>query len=373
MTSLVIDLTPMVINRTAIYHIARDTFCALDPATTAIQYRGQIHDHMIEDREASQTVANAFFNDVGRFAAQHVHVGEFRPDPPVDGDARARLFFDPIYTLYRPLNAQDVVFVLDMSTLTNPEWHEPHVVRVYEQAFRRIAASRAKIVSISHNTTAALRATFAMPSRQIFTVPLYVRGVKQVVAKAPETPLQPNKFLLFVGSLESRKNLVGLIDAFMLTNLHQQGYNLVIAGGDGRGAAEIRSAAEAAEGVHLLGFVTDGELRWLYENAAAFTYPSHLEGFGVPLVEAMSFGLPCLSSTTGAPPEIIQDLCPAVDPSDLMSIVAGLNDVVALAESSGEDLRRRLRDRAAVFTFESYMRELSKALPVGTGALKWKP
>lgn len=367
MTKLVVDMTPTVVNRTAIYHIARDTLAAL-PADTAIQYRGQIARQVVEDNPERQQIADAFFRDLGVFLGQHIHTDEIHPQP-AGPDRTPRLFFDPLYTLYKPLLAGDVVFVLDMSTLTNREWHEPHIVRLYERAFRRLAASRAKVVSISHNTTAGLRATFSIAKSSITTVPLYVRPMKAVQAQAPDAPLEPGRFLLFVGSLEARKNVVGLIEAFAMSGLHARGYRLAIAGGDGRGAEEIRATAEVTQGVDLLGFVSEGELRWLYENAAAFTYPSHLEGFGVPLLEAMSFGLPCLSPTTGAPPEITQGLCPTADPSELMSIVQGLNQVVEIASGDSDAIRSKLRQRAATFTFQRYMGELSKALPCQGGDL----
>jgi glycosyltransferase involved in cell wall biosynthesis len=370
-TELVVDMTPTVISRTAIYHIAQDTFAALPPEARRVQYRGEVSPRLITDKATQKKIAEAFLQDVAKFSEQDIHTEELRLFAAAE-DRSPRLFFDPLYTLYGPLSARDVVFVLDMTTLTNPEWHEPHIVRLYQRTFRKLAASPAKIVSISRHTTDSLRATFAIPSTDIITVPLYVRPMVRVAAEAPESALVPGKFLLFVGSLESRKNLTGLADAFELSGLADEGYALAIAGGPGRGSKEITRSLTGSKGVHLLGFVSDGELRWLYENALGFAYPSHLEGFGVPLIEAMSFGLPCLAPTTGAPPEICGELGILADPNDLSEITDALRKLVGIAESASGSLREALRARAAEYSFAAYMAELQKALPTDLGDATWK-
>lgn len=359
MRDLIIDMTPTFINKTAIYHIANDTFAAL---ACDYRVRSQIRGEIVGDARPER-VALAFSDDIARFAAESAHVGELAAAPPERGERAAVLFFDPIYTLYQPLGANDVVLVLDLSTLTNPEWHAPAVVRCYEQAFRKISASRARIATISDHCTTALRANFSIPADEITTVPLYMRDLPRHEATAPAAALTPRRFFLFVGSMESRKNVVGLMRAFALSGLVEEGWTLALAGGPGIGADEIRAAARDIEGVHHLGFVTDAELAWLYENAAAFAYASYLEGFGLPLLEAMAHGVPCMASITGASPEVCLDLGVMVDPYHTISIVDGLRRCAELAQKDDPGLRARLIARAEQFTFDRYIATLKTTLP----------
>lgn len=358
---LVVDMTPTCVNRTAIYHIALDTVSALEPSIAGLQYRGELGPRPA-DRDAERIVQQAFFRDVAGWAEESAHTDELDESPEVGGDGLKRLYFDPIYTLYRPLSRSDVVFVLDVTTLTNPEWHNPTVAKVYERAFRKIAASPARIVSISANCTSALRANFAIPSADITTVPLYLRAFPDDRVREPIERLRSRPFFLFVGSLETRKNVTGLIQAFALSGLAQAGFALAIAGGDGEGAGRIREEAGQFDAVELLGFVTDAELAWLYAEATAFVYPSFLEGFGVPLVEAMAYGLPCLASLTGASSEICGDLGVLVDPYDMQSIVEGLLSCVEQSRGRTEADRSKLVERARSYSFDRYLAALTPAL-----------
>lgn len=357
---LVIDMTPTCVNRTAIYHIALDTAAELESITADWQYCGR-RGAKPADRAAEKSLQAAFFSDVGAWSRDSVHEDEFAAMPDAS-DGFRRLYFDPIYTLYRPLAAGDIVFVLDLSTITNPEWHNPAVSKVYERAFRKLVTSKARIVSISANCTAALRSNLSVPARDIVTVPLYLRDLSSAPTRQPEAGLVAHRFLLCVGSLETRKNLVGLINAFALSGLSERGWTLALAGGDGEGAELIRQAAAGIQGVSILGFVKDDELAWLYANAAAFVYPSFLEGFGLPLVEAMAHGLPCVASLTGASSEICEHLGVLVDPYDLNSVVLGMLRVVDRAAGMTEDDRAALVAKAETFSFGRYMDALAPAL-----------
>src|SRR5262249_44166268 len=156
----------------------------------------------------------------------------------------------------------------------------------------------AQVASISHNTALALWANYGIPLDQITVVPLYLRnGVGPAVQENPP-PTSCSRHLLFVGSLETRKNLSGLFHAFEASGLAREGFTLVIVGGDAKGADQVKQDADDVRGVSLRGFVSDGVLRSLYRSAAAFVYPSYLEGFGLPVIEAASWGLPIVTSNT---------------------------------------------------------------------------
>ncbi|CAN2536339.1 D-inositol-3-phosphate+glycosyltransferase [Methylocapsa aurea] len=359
---LVIDMTPTCVNKTAIYHIAIDTYEALSDYKLHPQFCGV--DRPIPTDEADRkSIAEDFLSRVSTWAAGTAHDDELMLAEVESKSRPPQIFFDPIYTLCHELREGDVVFVLDLSTLTNPSWHPPAVALCYERAFRKLLGSRARIVSISHHCTTILRANFSIPSSEITTVPLYLRKLPTTASRQTRWELKQQKFFLFVGSMESRKNLVGLIRAFALSGLSDRGWKLALAGGKGRGWEEIDRAAREIDGVELLGYVSDEELAWLYGNAAAFTYPSYLEGFGLPLLEAMAYGLPCLASITGASQEVCGDLGVLVDPYHMGSVVDALMRFADPLHSGDKALTERLKARAADFTFDRYLATLREALP----------
>jgi len=172
----------------------------------------------------------------------------------------------------------------------------------------------------------------------------------------------PERFLLFVSTLEPRKNLVRLLEAFAqviqvadpnlqssTTNLH-----LVIAGRRGWLYEDIFAAIERLqlrERVRLLDYAHDKDLPALYNLAAAFAYPSIYEGFGIPPLEALACGTPTVIADNSSLPEVVGDAAVLVSAEDVGSIASGIARVV-----SDEMLRARLRvagpEQARKFTWE---------------------
>ena len=137
----------------------------------------------------------------------------------------------------------------------------------------------------------------------------------------------------------------------------------MIVGGDSHGAHVVHELAGRTPGVAVLGYVSDSDLHHLYENAIAFVYPSYLEGFGVPLLEAMAYGLPCIASTTGACPEVGGSDVIYVDPCDVPAISQAIRALVDQPPEVRKQIGSRLSDRANhLFTFERYEAELKKIL-----------
>lgn len=359
---LVMEMTPTCINKTAIYHIAMDTYRALADYELRTRYCGVTRPMPTTDAER-KTIAQDFFSHLAKWASGSAHDDELRLVSAPREDDAPMLFFDPIYTLFHDLHEGDTVFVLDLSTLTNPGWHSGFVSLCYQRAFRKLLGSRAHVISISEHCTAMLRANFSIPASEITTVPLYLRELPTQAPNDCPWDLQRKRFFLFVGSMEARKNVSGLIRAFALSGLHEQGWKLALAGGKGLGWEEIHETAKKFDGVELLGFVSDDELAWLYANAAAFAYPSYLEGFGLPLLEAMANGLPCLASLTGASREVCGDLGILVDPYHMGSVVQGLVDCANASQNQDEAVAERLKARAREFNFDRYIDVLKSALP----------
>ena len=190
-----------------------------------------------------------------------------------------RIFYlDPLYTLFGALGPNDVVMCHDLSPITHPHWHGPNVSRLYDSAFRKVARSDCTVIAVSGNTADTFRANFGSGSATVRTVRNYLpRSVAQLPPSvAPLAFTAP--YLLFVGSLEARKNIVGTIEAFRLSELVTKGYRLLIIGTRAHGAEEIERSARGTDGVVLCGFLSEAEKLAAYAGATGFVYPSYLEG-----------------------------------------------------------------------------------------------
>ena len=147
-------------------------------------------------------------------------------------------------------------------------------------------------------------------------------------------------YLLYVGTIEPRKNLVRLLEAFKRLK-EEQGipHQLVLAGGTGWNSEEILKRAEdpvITESVVLTGYVSGAEKNALYQNAAAFLFPSLYEGFGLPPLEAMSFGCPVVCAEAASLPEVVGPAARLVDPLDELSIAEGIWQVLSKEEYTSE-------------------------------------
>lgn len=169
---------------------------------------------------------------------------------------------------------------------------------------------------------------------------------------APGQPARP--YLLYVGTVQPRKNLVRLIEAFSQAHRANPDLLLVIAGKRGWLTEAIERRANElgiAEHVRFTGYVEDADLPILLSGALAFALPSLYEGFGMPVLEAMACGTPVLASNTSALPEVAGDAALLVNPTDTTEIAAAIerlaNDTALRAE-----LRARGLARVAQFTWE---------------------
>jgi glycosyltransferase involved in cell wall biosynthesis len=165
-------------------------------------------------------------------------------------------------------------------------------------------------------------------------------------------------YVLAVGTLEPRKNLIRLIEAFVsLPRSVRDGWRLVLAGARGWSNAELEALVGRYPGdVRLLGFVPDEDLPGLYAGATMFAYPSLAEGFGLPVAEAMAAGTAVLTSDRSSLLEVAGDAALLVDPTDAEAIAAGLERLLGDCELRRE-LAERGRRRAASLTWERTARE----------------
>ncbi len=167
--------------------------------------------------------------------------------------------------------------------------------------------------------------------------------------------LPPPGFVLAVGTLEPRKNLPRLVEAYSsLDEATQTRHPLVVVGPLGWETGETLSALRSLQGrCEMLGYVSDAALAELYRRCAVFCYPSLGEGFGLPVLEAMAEGAAVVTSEISSLPEVGGDAVDYVDPYHESSIAAGLRRVLS-DESHRADLSTRARARAAEFSWDRF-------------------
>ena len=212
-----------------------------------------------------------------------------------------------------------------------------------------------RIIAVSNQTAQDLVAEFPESKDKIRVIPLGIstlpapRGRDAVEALGLRDP-----YILFVGTLEPRKNLQRLIEAYAaLPEEQRRGHVLAVAGGRGWGDVDLPGLIGrlGLEGrVHILGYLDETLLSTLYAHAAFLAMPSLYEGFGLPLVEAMSAGRPVLTSMRASMPEVAGPAGVLVDPENLDSLVAGLSRLLDPVEQGS--LAAQARRQAGLFSWE---------------------
>jgi glycosyltransferase involved in cell wall biosynthesis len=244
----------------------------------------------------------------------------------------------PHYTMPWRSPVPCVVTIHDMTFFDHPEWHE----RVKVPFFRRSitsASRRATALVCSSQITADRLEAWLHP-----TVPVHVIHLGVDLARfSPEEPTPrfdaaaveragvAEPYVLFLGTIEPRKNVPGLVRAFDRIADRHPGVRLVLAGGRGWGWPESEvaiAAARHAGRIVVLGFVDDDALPSLLRRARAVVYPSFEEGFGLPALEALACGAPLVTTTGTSMAEVAGDAAVLVAPGDEDGLAAALDGVL---------------------------------------------
>ncbi len=242
-----------------------------------------------------------------------------------------------------------VVTVHDLAFVRWPDRFTRHGVAMMNRSLRRIDA-RADLVLCSSEATVADVVDAGINRDRVRLVPLGVDVVEVTsadIGRVRSAYALPDRFVLFVGTLEPRKNLPRLAEAIGRLD---EPVPLIVAGSPGWGAAHGGLSGDSAD-VHFLGFVGDGDLAALYAAASAFAYPSEWEGFGLPVAEAMAQGTPVVTSRGTSTEEVAGGAAVLVDPTDVDDIARGLTE--ALDPQRRADLGAAGRARAAALTWDA--------------------
>jgi glycosyltransferase involved in cell wall biosynthesis len=327
-----------------------DALPDVDPAWryTALVGEGLTPEHPgLRMRRSRMRTANPLRRIVWEQAAQPWQLGEF--------DLVHELAFVAPLIMPRPF----VVTIYDLTFLHYPE-RLPRARRWYLRLLTRMSCRRARrVLAISQSTADDLVARFGLPRDRI---DLAVPGIDPRFQPLPAEQVEiwrqrrglPDRFFLFVGTLEPRKNLPLLARAYAgLPPADRKACHLVLAGGAGWMVDEIHRAIQQfglAETVHLPGFVPDDELPWWYNAAEALVYPSVFEGWGMPVTEAMACGRPVIVSDVSSLPEATGDTGLRLPPGDAAAWTEGLARCIHDGGWRAEQ-GQRAKDRAERFTW----------------------
>jgi glycosyltransferase involved in cell wall biosynthesis len=238
--------------------------------------------------------------------------------PPVETLAGRR--FDVTHSLHPLLmparRAAQVVTIHDLHFLTHPERTRAEIRRDYVPLVQEHARRADRVMTISHFSAREIERRLGVPSDRISVCP---PGAPEWT---PRAAAPKNGYLLFLGTLESRKNVGGLLDAYecLASQTRRAGVpDLVLAGKATEMAREWLDRIGRppfAGRVRHVGYVEPMNRRALYEGARLLVQPSFEEGFGIPVLEAMTLGVPVVASNRGALPEVLGDAGLLVDPED---------------------------------------------------------
>ncbi len=256
-----------------------------------------------------------------------------------------------------------IVTIHDLIFKTFPQGHTEETIKESERQFEKIVERADKLICCSRSTLNDLRKYF--PIQEHKTAVVYQGVDKELFypLKAEEENYARgffqskginDAFFLSVGTVEPRKNLENTLKAFhqLKTKKKFQG-KLVAAGMRGwmsEGVEKCLEKLDLRNEVIFLGYVSDKELRALYNKAVALIFPSFYEGFGFPIVEAFCCGTPVVTSCVSSCPEVAGDAALTVDPADPEEIAHGLERIVEDPQLR-EDLRQKGFKRAEDFSF----------------------
>lgn len=217
------------------------------------------------------------------------------------------VFFSPAHYAPRFSLIPTVVTVHDLSYFYYPEEFLKKDLYKLENWTKYSVRKAEKVIAVSKSTKKDLMTYYEVPEKKIEVV---YNGFEKLVPKKLQPThykLQPQKYILFVGTLQPRKNLLTLIKAYALFHRKHKDMKLVIVGKRGWMYHEIYKIVEKlhlTKDVVFTGYAPDETVVDLYKNAFCFVAPSYYEGFGIPTLEAMSFGTPVISSNTASLPEV---------------------------------------------------------------------
>ncbi|MBU1077501.1 MAG: glycosyltransferase family 4 protein [Spirochaetes bacterium] len=268
-------------------------------------------------------------NRIKKFQFLHFETPSIRFNPYFFKDKQnIEIFHDPSSKYIRMGKSRSIITVHDIVVARSEDYTSEKFKRSQMPKLKRSLDKADHIITVSEFTKRELLKYFNLQEEKISSVH---HGVNSNIfmpgSKNPDFVKKqkiPKKYLFFVGNIEKRKNLIGIIKSFEVIRRKEKDLFLILAGKNGYGGEEIRTfiaKSPAKKNIIELNYIPNNELPLFYQNAEALFFPSYYEGFGIPILEAMACGCPVITSSVSAMKEAAGKAALYVDPFDLKDII----------------------------------------------------
>lgn len=273
---------------------------------------------------------------------------------------RPDVFFSPTHYAPRFSPIPTVISIMDLSYIHFPQMFRRADLFQLQHWTAYSVKNASRVFTISKASRNDIISVYQIPKEKIVVTYPGIKQKTQISATAQTVRKQygiKGNYILFVGTLQPRKNIVRLIEAF--SKIHTKDVQLVIVGKAGWLYQEIFEAPEkfsVSDKVTFLQFVTDSDLAALYQNALFFILPSLYEGFGLPVLEAMQYGCPVITSNVSSLPEAGGKAALYVDPENVSDIAEKMNLLVS-DEKLRKEMIKKGYEHLKKFSWEKTARE----------------
>jgi glycosyltransferase involved in cell wall biosynthesis len=283
---------------------------------------------------------------------------------------KSNVFHGTNYTVYPYKNIQKVITIYDLSFIRYPEYTNS-VVQQYTKRLIKCLEWTDLIITISESSKQDIINYLKVPAEKIFVTPLASQYNANFLSSLDLDKEVENinynfskPYLLFVSTIEPRKNINAIISAFnFLKQRYKVEHQLVLIGKKGWNYEPIFTAIQNSpckDEIHHLDYLSNELVALFYSKADVFLYPSHYEGFGLPVLEAMTLGSPVITSNISSIPEVTGNAAILIDPNDHMQLAEAILQVISDSQLR-QNLINKGKIRADLFSWERTAKETLKA------------
>ncbi len=285
------------------------------------------------------------------------------------------MFIHPVEVLFVPAHtiplihpSRTVVTIHGLEYEIRPEAYSAWERLYMHQSIKRSCFWAQKIIAVSQNTKKDLLQIYKVPNKKVTVIYEGVNNNFQSSVINTQTKGKikyQEPYLLFIGRLEKRKNIKGIIQAFeWLKKQYKLPHKLILAGKPGFGYSQINnqwSLSPYKEDIILPGFVSEKEKINLMKSATVFLFPTFYEGFGLPILEAQSLGTPVITSNISSLPEVGQEAVAYCEPNEMLSIADTLYKVISQKDYRDDIIQKGYKN-VKNFSWDKCAKQIAEVL-----------